>query len=309
MKLRLFALLLALLMMLSACAPAQQSSESEEPGSAASEVQQESAQGEAPSSAVAGEGDMAAPVEIDTEGLAPVGAEMLQDGSYEIAVDCSSSMFRITGCTLTVENGTLTARLDMSSATYLYLYPGSAQQAAEAAEDALIPYEENADGTHSFTIPVSALNVPVDCAAYSGRKEMWYDRTLLFRSDSLPIDAYAEGSLVTLESLSLGDGDYTAEVTLTGGSGRASVESPVSLHVEDGSCTARIVWSSANYDYMILDGEKLLPLEGEETSVFLLPITIFDFPVSVIADTTAMSTPHEVAYTLTFHADTITPAS
>ena len=59
------------------------------------------------------------------------------------------------------------------------------------------------------------------------------------------------------------DGTYTCEVTLEGGSGRATVESPAALTVADGKMTATIVWSSPNYDYMIVDGEKYLPTNTE----------------------------------------------
>ena len=48
-------------------------------------------------------------------------------------------------------------------------------------------------------------------------------------------------------------------MTLEGGSGRATVESPAALTVADGIMTATIVWSSPNYDYMLVDGEKYLP--------------------------------------------------
>ena len=50
----------------------------------------------------------------------------------------------------------------------------------------------------------------------------------------------------------LGDGTYSIEVTLTGGTGRASVASPLRLTVQDGQMTATLVWSSPNYDYMLV---------------------------------------------------------
>ena len=74
-------------------------------------------------SQVADASQMAAPVELDLEGLVPVTAEQLQDGVYDISVDCSSSMFKIVSCTLTVENQTMTACMVMSGTSYLYVYP------------------------------------------------------------------------------------------------------------------------------------------------------------------------------------------
>lgn len=103
----------------------------------------------------------------------------------------------------------------------------------------------------------------------------------------------------------LADGKYEIEVTLSGGSGRATVDSPCELTVSGGQMTARIEWSSPNYDYMLVDGEKYLPVNTEGNSVFQIPVTAFDEPLTVIGDTVAMSTPHEIEYTITFHSDTV----
>lgn len=110
---------------------------------------------------------------------------------------------------------------------------------------------------------------------------------------------------MTIDELQLADGNYTVEVTLEGGSGRATIESPTGLSVEDGQATAEIVWSSNHYDYMIVGGEKYLPVSTDEHSVFEIPVEVFDEGMDVIGDTTAMSTPHEVEYTLTFASDSI----
>ena len=74
--------------------------------------------------------------------------------------------------------------------------------------------------------------------------------------------------------------------------------------MENGSITAEITWSSANYDYMLVDGEKYLPVNTEGNSVFQIPVTL-DTAVSVIGDTVAMSTPHEIEYTLCFDSSTL----
>ncbi len=103
----------------------------------------------------------------------------------------------------------------------------------------------------------------------------------------------------------LEDGTYQIEVTLTGGSGRAEVLSPATLTVADGKATATIKWSSPDYDYMVVGGEKYLPTTTEGGSVFEFPIPGFDEPIGAIGDTVAMSRPHEVEYTLTFHSGTI----
>ena len=98
------------------------------------------------------------------------------------------------------------------------------------------------------------------------------------------------------------DGTYQMEVELLGGSGRASVTSPAEVEIKDGKAVATLEWSSPNYDYMVVNGEKYLPVNTEGNSVFRIPVEAFDRDITVIADTVAMSTPHEIEYTLNFHA-------
>lgn len=111
-----------------------------------------------------------------------------------------------------------------------------------------------------------------------------------------------------IEITNLTDGEYLVEITVEGGSGRASVASPAVLTVEDGSAYAQIEWSSSNYDYMKLGDETYLPVNEDGNSVFELPVEEFDTPITVIADTTAMSTPHEIEYTFAFESASVTPA-
>ena len=243
---------------------------------------------------------------VGTEGMTPVLASELRDGVYQIQVDSSSSMFRIEACELTVNDGSMTADMKMGGTGYLKLYMGTGEEAAKAPEEKMIPFEEAADGSHHFTVPVEALDKELDCAAFSKKKEKWDDRVLVFRADSLPADALTDAAQVTAESLGLADGCYTVEVSMEGGSGRVSVESPAKLVVKDQKAVAEVVWSSPNYDYMKVGEEKFLPVnQGGETSVFEIPVTVFDRKMAVAADTTAMSTPHEIEYTLLFDSSSI----
>ena len=243
---------------------------------------------------------------VGTEGMTPVLASELRDGVYQIQVDSSSSMFRIEACELTVKDGSMTADMKMGGTGYLKLYMGTGEEAAKAPEEKMIPFEEAADGSHHFTVPVEALDKELECAAFSKKKEKWYDRVLVFRADSLPADALTDAAQVTAESLGLADGCYTVEVSMEGGSGRVSVESPAKLVVKDQKAVAEVVWSSPNYDYMKVGEEKFLPVnQGGETSVFEIPVTVFDRKMAVAADTTAMSTPHEIEYTLLFDSASI----
>ncbi len=244
--------------------------------------------------------------EVVEEGMVPIYGSDIKDGTYDVTVDSSSSMFNITKCALTVSDGKMTAEMTMGGKGYLYVFMGTADEAAAADESSYIPYEENSDGEHTFTVPVEALDSGISCAAFSKKKEIWYDRTLLFRADSLPVEAFGEGIVKTAADLGLADGEYTVEVTLSGGSGRASVQSPAKLTIENGEASADILWSSSNYDYMLVNGEKYLPVSTENGSEFIIPVTGFDYNMSVSADTTAMSTPYEIEYTLNFDSGSIT---
>lgn len=243
--------------------------------------------------------------EVVEPGMTPVYAADLVDGEYPVAFKCSSSMFRIESALLKVADGKLEVTLTMGSKSFLYVYPGSAEEAASMTEDAWTAPVILENGDMTFTIPVEALDAAVPCAAYSKNKELWYDRSLLFRADSLPMSAFREGFFTTAESLGLADGRYMVAVILSGGSGKARVQSPTALYVEDGACTAVIGWSSKNYDYMKVEGEKLLPVPNEDNSAFRIPVLYFDRPMPVIADTVAMSEPHEISYTLLFDASSL----
>ena len=116
---------------------------------------------------------------------------------------------------------------------------------------------------------------------------------------------FLSANMCYASQLTLEDGEYEIAVSIEGGSGRASVASPALLSVKDRQAVIRIEWSSPNYDYMLVDGEKFLPVNTEGNSVFEIPVAAFDEPVTVIGDTVAMSKPHEIEYTLTFHSDTI----
>ena len=250
--------------------------------------------------------ETASPLDVVEDGMTPVYADELADGVYPVEVDSSSSMFKITECSLTVSDGQMEAVMTMGGKGYLKVFMGTGEEALKASEDEFIPYEENETGAHTFRVPVEALDMGIDCSAFSKNKEKWYDRILVFRSDSLPAGAFLSGGPVTAKELSLKDGSYTAEVTVEGGSGRASVQSPASIRVEDGKVWATIVWSSSNYDYMKVDGVKYDLLEGYETSAFEIPVAGFDWKLPVTADTVAMSQPHEIGYTLTFDSESLT---
>lgn len=224
----------------------------------------------------------------------------LPDGVYTAEFDTDSSMFHANeACdgkgTLTVENGQMTFHVSLASTHIVNLYLGKASDAADHEADWLQPTTDTvtySDGTseevYGFDIPVSAVDADFDLAIL-GTKGKWYDHVVSVRNAVQQAGTAAPA-----------DGTYTCDVTLEGGSGRATVESPAALTVADGKMTAAIVWSSPNYDYMLVDGEKYLPTNTEGNSTFEIPVSALDTALDVTADTVAMSTPHEIEYTLTF---------
>ena len=224
----------------------------------------------------------------------------LPDGVYTAEFDTDSSMFHANeACdgkgTLTVENGQMTFHVSLASTHIVNLYLGKASDAADHEADWLQPTTDTvtySDGTseevYGFDIPVTAVDTDFDLAIL-GTKGKWYDHVVSVRNAVQQAGTAAPA-----------DGTYTCDVTLEGGSGRAAVDSPAALTVVDGKMTATIVWSSPNYDYMIVDGEKYLPTNTEGNSTFEIPVSALDTALDVTADTVAMSTPHEIEYTLTF---------
>lgn len=222
----------------------------------------------------------------------------LPDGVYTADFSTDSSMFHVSeACdgkgTLTVEDGKMTIHISLGSKNIVNLYPGLASDAQKEGADILEPTVDTVTYSDGFTEEVNGFDVPVPVLeqefdlALLGKKGKWYDHKVIV---SNPVAQ---------------DGTYTVEITFEGGSGKAKILSPVTVTVKDRTATATLQWDSPNYDYMIVDGKKYLPVNADGDSVFEVPVPAFDEPVTVIGDTVAMSKPHEVEYTLTFHSDTM----
>lgn len=118
--------------------------------------------------------------------LEPVLGRDINDGTYKIEVESSSSMFRVTDCELKVHDGEMSAAMTLSGTGYEKLFMGSAEEALVAPDSRFVYFEEGPDGKYTYTVPVKSLNTDVPCAAFSIRKQLWYDRTLVFKAESLP---------------------------------------------------------------------------------------------------------------------------
>ena len=237
----------------------------------------------------------------------------LSDGVYTAEFSTDSSMFHVSeACdgkgTLTVKDGVMTIHISLGSKKILNLYPGLAEDAAKDGAVLLEPTTDTvtySDGmteeVYGFDVPVPVIGEEFDLALI-GTKGKWYDHKVKVS------DPVAEGTADTFDLNTVEDGSYTIELTMEGGSGRASIQSPAQLAIADGAATATLEWSSPNYDYMLVNGEKYLPVNTEGNSVFEVPVEALDVPLTMIGDTVAMSTPHEVEYTVTFHSETLESA-
>ena len=238
----------------------------------------------------------------------------IPDGTYMADFDTDSSMFHVSeACDgkgiLTVKNGEMTIHISLMSKKIVNLYPGLAEDAEKDGAELLMPTEDTvtfSDGltevVYGFDVPVPVLEEEFDLALI-GTKGTWYDHKVKV-SNPEPMEEEAQAE----NTLQLKDGIYTVDLVFEGGSGKAKVLSPATVTVSGENVTATIQWSSPNYDYMIVDGEKYLPVNTEGDSVFEIPVLFFDKPMDVIGDTVAMSKPHEIEYTLTFYSDTMKPA-
>lgn len=230
-------------------------------------------------------------------------APALADGVYQASFSTDSSMFHANeACdgkgVLTVQNGQMSIYVTLAGKGIVNLFPGTAEDAQKPGAEWLQPTLETvhySDGTtdeaNAFLIPVPYLDEEFDVALV-GKKGTWYDHKVSV-SDPEPMDECAQAEPPM-------DGEYTINVALEGGSGRASVQSPAELTVQNGQMTVKIVWSSKNYDLMVVDGTEYTPTYENDLSVFEIPLSDFNTSIAVQAETTAMSQPHMIDYTLTF---------
>lgn len=250
----------------------------------------------------------------------------LEDGVYTAEFATDSSMFHVNEANdkkgeLTVKDGKMTIHVNLVSKKIVNLFAGTAEDAQKDGAEIIEPTTDTvkySDGyteeVYGFDIPVPAIDEEFDVAIL-GEKGKWYDHKVSIKN---PVkddaatekadDSDKKSDGKKLEDLKLEDGTYETEVTLTGGTGKATVESPAKVEIKDKEATATIIWSSPNYDYMIVDGEKYEPVNKDGNSTFEIPVSVFDAEMEVTADTVAMSTPHEIDYTLNFDSSSMKKA-
>lgn len=237
---------------------------------------------------------------------APAQEDKLADGIYTAVFTTDSSMFQVNeACegrgTLTVEDGEMMLHVSLSSKNILNLYPGLADDAKKEGAELLEPTRDEVtysdgfqDVVYGFDIPIPHLNEDFDLALV-GKKGKWYDHKV---SVSDPV------YVGPLPVSTIEDGKWLCDVTLKGGSGKASVESPAVLTVTDGVITAELVWGSKNYEYMLINEVQYDKTNSEGNSTFVIPV-VLDKEMEISALTVAMSQPHLIDYTLYFDSGTL----
>ncbi len=112
----------------------------------------------------------------------------------------------------------------------------------------------------------------------------------------------------------LKDGTYTCSVTLTGAKGEETIKTPATVVVSGGAVSARLVWATRNVEYMIVKGEKYLPVDSASATIgsaanksfstFSIPMDFdMDFPVSALNKDVDPDNPIE--YVLYFDSSTL----
>lgn len=244
----------------------------------------------------------------------------IPDGTYVASFTTDNSMFHVNEANqdkgiLTVADGKMTIHISLASKKIVNLYPGTAEDAQKDGAELLEPTADTvtySDGyteeVYGFDVPVPALDEEFDLALV-GTKGKWYDHKVKVsdpvEGDDIQAVIGGNDSADSGKTADIADGEHTVEVALEGGSGKATVESPAVLRKNGEEYIAVITWSSPHYDYMIVDGQRYEPVNTDGNSVFEIPVLVFDAPMDVVADTTAMSEPHEIEYTLTFDSSTI----
>ena len=268
-------------------------------------------------------------VTLNTTGL----KRTAPDGSYTVTAECSASMFKIVSAKLVSVNGEMKAVLTLSGTGYDYLYPGTGEQAAKD-KDNWVPFQTDADGKYTYTIPVSELDKPLTISSHSKKNDIWYDRVVTFLSSSLtktgevvtpdpgkdptkptdpetPTDpkkpddesqheSDTSGSTTKVNNgTTLKDGVYTPDkFSFSGGSGRARIVCD-KVTVKNGKAFATIRFVSTSgsptaYSYVKASGNKYY---STGVSTFTIPVAL-NQNNRILGMTTKMSAAHEIEYTI-----------
>lgn len=225
-------------------------------------------------------------VSIATDALKKTAA----DGVYSADATTNNSMFKVVASKLTIADGEITATVTLSGTGYDYLYAGKAENAAANQSD-WAAYEENLFGKYTYTVPVEQLDAPVDIAAHSTKKDLWYDREITFASESL--------SEFVKNPVSEGYYNTTAET------GEKMFKVVKAELISKGDCVlAVLTLSGTGYDYLYLgtgaeateDAGNWIPYKAvtctlngttKEYYTYAVPVSNISEPIAIAAHSSA----------------------
>lgn len=238
-------------------------------------------------------------VEVGKYGMTPIHGSYVKDGTYDIKVDSNNTFFKVVKGTLTVKDGQMTGSIEIGSHSYLHAFLGTKEEAAKAEESKYIEPEEAGD-SYIFTLPVEALNKPIDCAAYSKRKKQWYDRKILFDATSLPKEALnielpnydaienalnnagtGDDAAGSTDDRKDGNGSYNEGVY--GGAGGQSAYTPgeaIEVPYEDGEYSIEVSMAGGTGRVAISSPTLMIVKEGRAYAKILLSSSNYDWMIA-----------------------------
>ena len=252
-----------------------------------------------------------------------------RDGNYQVTANCDAAMFKIVDAKLKVVNGQMLAELTLNGTGYDYLYPGSGSQ-AEQDKANWAPFQENGEGKYVYTLPITQLDAPIVISSHSAKKDMWYDRTVTFLSDSLkpiggtepttpteptepttptepteptsPTEPSTNGTTSAVNSATkLKDGTYKQDgFTYSGGSGRVSIVCDKVI-IKGGKSYAVIRFvskssGSTSMDYKYVKASNGVYYPAGDGS-FTIPVEL-NTNNRILGMTAKMTAAHEIEYTI-----------
>ena len=252
-----------------------------------------------------------------------------RDGNYQVTANCDAAMFKIVDAKLKVVNGQMLAELTLNGTGYDYLYPGSGSQ-AEQDKANWAPFQENGEGKYVYTLPVTQLDAPIVISSHSVKKDMWYDRTVTFLSDSLkpiggtepttpteptepttptepteptsPTEPSTNGTTSAVNSATkLKDGTYKQDgFTYSGGSGRVIIVCDKVI-IKGGKSYAVIRFvskssGSTSMDYKYVKASNGVYYPAGDGS-FTIPVEL-NTNNRILGMTAKMTAAHEIEYTI-----------
>ena len=252
-----------------------------------------------------------------------------RDGNYQVTANCDAAMFKIVDAKLKVVNGQMLVELTLNGTGYDYLYPGSGSQ-AEQDKANWAPFQENGEGKYVYTLPIAQLDAPIVISSHSAKKDMWYDRTVTFLSDSLkpiggtepttpteptepttptepteptsPTEPSTNGTTSAVNSATkLKDGTYKQDgFTYSGGSGRVSIACDKVI-IKGGKSYAVIRFvskssGSTSMDYKYVKASNGVYYPAGDGS-FTIPVEL-NTNNRILGMTAKMTAAHEIEYTI-----------